>query len=340
MLYRAHGGPEVLEYADLADPEAGPGQVVVQVAAVGLNRLDLLQRTGPGLLPGFTLPHIAGMDVTGTIAAVGAGVDPGRVGERVVLNPALACGICPACESGRDNFCPAKLVVGASTAGGYGALCAVPATHALRVPDHVDLIEAAALPTAYSRAWQSLFVTGQLRIGETILAHAAASAVTLAAIQLAKRAGARVIVTARTDDKLVQARRHGADEFINSSTTDVAEAVAELTGGAGVDLVFDHLGPALFDASIRALRPGGRLVFFGTTTGGTAMVNLAAAYHKGVALLGSESFTRAEFERMLEYCWTTELPSIVERIVPITDIAAAHEAMENNQLRGKLILTH
>jgi NADPH:quinone reductase-like Zn-dependent oxidoreductase len=340
VVYRTHGGPEVLEYADQPDPAAGPGAVVVQVHAVGLNRLDLLQRGGPGLLPGFELPHIAGMDAAGTIVAVGLGVDAGRIGERVVVNPALACGTCAACRRGADNLCGAKLVVGASTAGGYGSLLAVPATHALPIPDGVELSEAAAVPTVYSRAWQSLFVTGGLAIGETVLAHAAASAVTIAAVHLAKRAGARVIVTARTDDELEYARRHGADEFVNTTTTDVAAAVRELTDGEGVDLVFDHLGPALFEASIQSLCPHGRLVFFGTTTGGTVSFNLAAAYHKGIRLLGSESYSNAEFERMLRYCWTTDLPSIIDRVVPITDVAAAHELMANDELRGKLVMTH
>jgi len=339
-LHRTHGGPEVLDLADVSDPVPGPRDVVVQVVAVGLNRLDLLQRRGPALLPDFTLPHIPGMDLAGHIVAVGAEVDAARVGERVVVNPAITCGVCPACAAGTDGLCQGKNVVGGNIAGGYAELCAVPATHALVVPDHVDLVEAATLPTAYSRAWQSLFVTGRLTIGETLLVHAASSGVTIAAVQLATRAGARVIVTARTDADLEYALAHGADDGINTTTTDVAEATFELTAGRGVDIVFDHLGPALFESSIRALRPGGRLVFCGTTTGDTVQVHLPSVYHRGLTLAGSESYSFADFERMLSYCWSGRLTSIVDRTLPIGQVAKAHELMENSELRGKLVLLH
>jgi NADPH:quinone reductase-like Zn-dependent oxidoreductase len=340
-VYRAHGGPEVLEFAEVPDPVAGPGQLLVRTAAVGLNRLDLLQRSGPALLPYFRLPHIAGMDFTGTVEAVGEGVDAARLGERVVVNPSISCGSCPLCQQGADHLCGDKTVIGGSIDGGYGELVAVPATHALPVPAHVDLVEAAAVPTVYSRAWTSLFVSGRLVIGETLLVHAAASGVTIAAVQLAKRAGARVIVTARTDAELEFARGHGADAGINTTTTpDIVPVVRELTGGRGADLVFDHLGPALFDASIAALRPGGRLVFCGTTTGAVVQLKLPAVYHRDITLIGSASYTFADFERMLTYCWDANLPSIVDRQLPITEIATAHELMATDQLRGKLVLVH
>ncbi len=339
-LYRSHGGPEVLEYAEVPDPVPGPGDVVVRVAAVGLNRLDLLQRQGPGMMPGFSLPHIAGMDVAGEIVATGAGVPASRVGERVVVNPAIACGRCDFCRRGMDHLCGEKAVVGGNRAGGYGALCVVPATHAHHVADHVDLVEAAAMPTVYSLAWHALFETGRLAIGETLMVHAAASGVTTAAVQLAKRAGARVIVTARTDEELDHARRHGADEFINTTEKDVVAAVMDLTRGRGVDMVFDHLGPALFSESVRSLRPKGRLVFCGTTTGATVQLLLPEVYRFGVALLGSESYGFEEFARMLEYCWDAGLTSMVDRVLPISEVATAHELMASDALRGKLVMTH
>lgn len=339
-LYRTHGGPEVLEFADVPDPVAGRGELVVRTVAVGLNRLDLLQRSGPALLPHFQLPHIAGMDFAGTVEAVGPGVDPKRIGTRVVVNPSVSCGSCALCARGADHLCAAKTVIGGSINGGYGELVAVPATHALPVPDHIDLVEAAALPTVYSRAWQSLFVSGRLAIGETLLVHAAASGVTIASVQLAKRAGARVIVTARTDAELEFGYQHGADAGINTTTTDVTEAVLELTDGVGADMVFDHLGPALFDASIRALRPAGRLVFCGTTTGATVQLHLPTVYHRDITLIGSASYTFSDFEQMLAYCWTAGLPSIIDRRLPITEIASAHELMAADRLRGKLVLVH
>lgn len=339
-VYRRHGGPDVLELAEVADPEPAPGEVIVRVAAVGLNRLDLLQRSGPPLLPLFELPHIAGMDIAGEIAAVGPGVEVAQVGTRVIVNPSISCDTCALCRSGADSLCHTKTVVGGSIAGGYGELCAVPATHVLPVPDNIDLVEAASIPTVFSRAWQSLFVSGGLTIGETLLVHAAASGVTTAAVQLAKRAGARVIVTARTDPELDFAAGFGADAGINTMTTDVTEAVLDLTDGRGVDIVFDHLGPALFDASLRALRPKGRLVFCGVTTGDTVSLHLPSLYHRGITLIGSENYSMADFNRMIDYCWSAGLRSIVDRTLPIDEVAKAHELMQNDELRGKLVLLH
>lgn len=339
-LYRRHGGPEVLEYADAPDPTPGPEDVVVAVAAVGLNRMDLLQRQGPAFMPGFRLPHIAGMDVAGVVAAVGSAVPASRVGERVVVNPAISCGHCAPCRAGTDQFCVAQQVVGASRDGGYGGLCVVPSTHALVVPDDVDLVEAAAVPTVYSLAWHALFVTGRLMAGETLLVHAAGSGVTTAAVHLAKHAGARVIVTSRVDGEREHATRHGADAFINTTDTDLPSAVRDLTGGRGADMVFDHLGPALFGPSIRSLRPLGRLAFCGTTTGASVDLLLPDAYRSGIALLGVDGYTFAEFGRMIEVVWAAGLPSVVDRVVPITAAREAHELMDAAALQGKLVMTH
>lgn len=336
--YDHHGGPEVLTLTSVADPVPGPGEVVVDVAATGVNRLDLLQRQGPGMLPGYELPHIAGMDLAGTISAVGPDVDGARIGERVVVNPAISCGACAACLAGEDGLCAAPVVIGGSRAGGYAERCAVPATHALVIPDAVELAEAASWPTAYSTAWHALFETGQLSMGETVLVHAASSGVTSAAIQLASRAGATVFVTARREDKLDHARKLGAAAAIDSRAGDVATAVRELTDGRGVDMVFDHVGPALFEPSLRSLRPRGRLVFCGTTTGARVDLHLPTAYRSGLRLLGAENYTRAEFERMIAYLASAELTSIVDRELPLADAAEAHRLLDSGEVLGKLLL--
>jgi NADPH:quinone reductase-like Zn-dependent oxidoreductase len=337
-VQRAHGGVDVIDIADVPDPEAGPGEVVIAVQAASLNRLDVLQRQGPALIPGFGLPHIAGMDVAGEILAVGDGVDPVRLGERVVVNPALHCGTCPSCISGDDCRCPSMRVVGANRQGGHAELCAVPATHAYRIPHHVGMVEAATIPTIYSTAWHALFETAELRLGETVLIHAAGSGVSTAAIQLAKRAGATVLASARSDAKLDHARKLGADAVVNSDRHSVVVAARELTGGRGVDVVFDHVGPALFEASIQALRPRGRLVFCGSTTGAHATLNLPYAYHFGIRLLGADSYQYAEFERMLDFYWRGSFEPVVDHELPLTEIARAHELMAAGDVLGKIVL--
>jgi NADPH:quinone reductase-like Zn-dependent oxidoreductase len=199
VLHRSFGGTDVLEQVDVPDPVPGPADVVVGVRATSLNRLDVLQRQGPALLPGFELPHIAGMDIAGEVVAAGPDAEGVRPGERVVVNPAVQCGECDACRAGDDAFCPHVKVVGGNHPGGYAELVLVPATHVHRLPDGMDFATAAALPTVYSTAWHALVATAGLRIGEWVMIHAAASGVSVAAIQFAKRMGAHDIATAGSE---------------------------------------------------------------------------------------------------------------------------------------------
>lgn len=338
VRYTEHGDESVLRCSDVADPEPGPSDVLVAVGAASVNRLDLIQRAGPGLLPGFSLPHIPGMDIAGTIVAVGDAVDDARVGERVVLNPALACGHCLWCERGNDDLCTSMVVVGASADGGYAERCVVPATHALPIADTVDFAEAATWPTAYSTAWHALFASGELRLGETVVIHGASSGVSSAAIQLAARAGATVIATARGDDKLAWAAKLGAHVTINSRTGDIASSVRDATDGRGADLVIDHVGPALFDASLQSLRPRGRLVFFGTTTGARVDLLLPAVYRTGLRLIGSENYSGAEYATMIAHLSSAPLPSIIDRELPLDAAAEAHRLLGAGEVLGKVVL--
>ncbi|MBO0729620.1 MAG: zinc-binding dehydrogenase [Acidimicrobiaceae bacterium] len=338
MVQHAHGGPEVLRFEEVDTPTIGPRDALVSVRATCLNRLDVLHREGPPLLPGFHLPHIAGMDVAGEIVAVGEQVTQWSRGDRVVVNPALQCGGCRFCRAGLDGFCPDTAVVGGNRAGGYAELCSVPATHIYRIPDDVDYEVAATVPTVYSTAWQGLVVCGRLTVGETVLIHAAASGVSVAAIQLAKRAGATVIATAGTQAKLEVAERLGADVMVNNRTEDVVGRVRAATGGEGVDVVFDHVGPALFGASLHSLRPQGRLVFCGTTTGTTAALDLPYAYHFGISLIGVAPYHHAEFERMLAYYWGGSFEPVIDSRYPLAEAARAQQRLDCGDAAGKVVL--
>jgi NADPH:quinone reductase-like Zn-dependent oxidoreductase len=176
-LHRSFGGLEVLDVTDVPDPAPAPGEVLVRVRVSALNRLDVLQRAGPALLPGFSLPHIAGMDVAGEVIGTTDGVVGLVVGDRVVVNPALHCGECELCRIGADAFCPDVRVVGGNSPGGYAELLAVPASHVYRIPEAFSYEEAASIPTTWSTAWHGLVVAGDLRVGEWVLIHAAASGV-------------------------------------------------------------------------------------------------------------------------------------------------------------------
>jgi NADPH:quinone reductase-like Zn-dependent oxidoreductase len=313
-IHHTHGGLDVLRIDDVPSPSPAPGEVVVAVRATALNRLDVLQRQGPPLLPGFSLPHIAGMDVAGEVASLGADVSTVAVGQRVIVNPALECGTCPWCRRGEDRYCPNVRVVGGNFPGGYAELCAVPATHVYPIPDGVGFAEAAAVPTAWSTAWKGLVGAGRLQVGETVVIHAAGSGVSVAAIQVAKRAGAIVIATAGSAEKLERAAKLGAD------------------------VVFDHVGPALFQASVFSLRPRGRLVFCGSTSGTEATFNLPFAYHFGISLIGVEPYSHAEFRQMLDFYWQGNFDPVIDSEMGLAEAAAAQQRMEAGDLFGKIIL--
>ncbi len=338
VVQKGFGGLEVLSHEDVADPAVGPGDVLVRVRAAALNRLDILQRSGPALLPGFSLPHIAGMDVAGTVEETGAGVELFHRGDRVLVNPAIECNECDRCRSGDDGLCPYVEVVGGTRPGGFAELCSVPADHLHKLPEEVDFEEAATIPTAYSTAWHAIVVVGDLRVGETLLVHGAGSGVTIAAIQIAKRCGARVIATARSQDKLALARRLGADETVNTSTENLIARCKELTGGHGVDIAFDHVGPALFQQTIFALRPRGRVVFAGTTTGTEATFNLPFTYHFGISLLGVDPYGAKEFGQMLDFYWKAGFEPVIDSRFSLADASEAQARMEGGEAAGKILV--
>lgn len=339
LLYHSPGDAEVLHYEDVADPEPGPADVVVRVAATALNRLDVVQRNGWYHLPGFTLPHIAGMDLAGTVVARGEDVVNVTVGDRVVVDPSLAGAPSTSKLAGMGDFYGNLGVIGATVAGGYAELCLVPSTHVQPVPEAMHWHQAAAFPTIWLTAHHALFDTGKLLAGETLLIHAAGSGVSTAAIQMAKSAGATVLATAGTDDKCAKAIELGADLVANNRQVDVAAWARQVTDGVGVDLVLDHVGPALWEASFKSLRPRGRLVNCGNTTGDQATISsLGYLFHMGIQILGSDAYRPHEFaEAWSMYC-SNGFHTPIDSVFPLSEGAAAQDKMLRNDFFGKILL--
>ncbi|MEU6034439.1 zinc-binding dehydrogenase [Actinomadura sp. NPDC047616] len=337
LVQTGFGGPEVVTPRQVPDPEPGPGDVVVRVRTCALNRLDILQRRGPAVLPGFRLPHIAGMDVAGHVAAVGDRVRGHAPGDRVVIDPTLGCGDCPSCRAGRPGHCPALRVVGGNVAGGFAEYVAVPARVVHRVPGHVGLADAAALPSAWSTAWRATFGVGEVSAGDVVVVQAAASAVSIAALQLAKRAGAHVVAVAGSDAKLTLAADLGADVTVRNDA-DVAAAVRRFTDGRGADVALDHVGAATWRASIDCLRTGGRLVMFGNTGGDQVTFSLSEIYHRGLRLLGSGAYTEADFAAMLDAFFAGGLRVPLAAEYDLTDLPAAFAAAESRATVGKVLV--
>lgn len=339
LLYHRTGGPEVLQYLDVDDPQPGPRDVIVRVSATALNHLDVVQRSGWFLMDGFTLPHIAGMDIAGVVVEVGAEVSAVRVGERVVVDPSLAEVPAGSKHAGRGELYGDLGVLGATADGGYAELCLVPETHVHVIPDHVSDHSAAAFPSAWLTAHHAMFDRGELMAGETIMIHGANSGVSTAAIQLAKAHGATVLATAGTAAKCARALDIGADFVANNRETDITAWAREVTGGAGVDIVFDHIGPALFAASVFALKPRGRLVNCGNTTGDTATIpSLGHLFHMGISIIGSDPYRHSEFGAVWREFVDGEFSTTIDSVFALADGAAAQEKMLSGDFFGKIIL--
>jgi len=339
MFYNEAGGPEVLTYADVADPEPGSGDVIVDVGATSLNRLDVVQRNGWFQMPGFVYPHIAGMDVAGTVSAVGSAVTEVSVGDRVVVDPSLA-GVAETSKlAGRGDLYGDLGIIGGTVDGGYAEKCLVPASHVYAVPDGMPIEHAATFPTCYLTAAHALFDVGKLEAGETVMIHAAGSGLSTAGIQLAKNAGATVLATAGTDEKCERALALGADHVLNNRTGDVAGFAREITHGAGVNMVFDHVGTALFGPSLFGLGVRGRLVNCGNSSGDDATIpSLGYLFHSGITIMGSDPYRPEEFGPVWETFCAGDFEVVIDSEFALADAAEAQNKMLASDFFGKIVL--
>src|SRR5437879_7609398 len=265
------GGPEVLTYEDVPDAQPRKDQVLVRVRACSLNHLDVWVRKG---LPGVKLPHILGSDVAGEVVEAGEYVSGFKTGQRVLLAPMHYCGHCAKCVAGLQNQCREFTVLGNAVDGGNCELIAAPASNVIPIPDSLDFNQAASVPLVFLTAWHMLVGRAGIRPGQTVLVLGASSGVGIAAIQVAKLFQCRVITTAGDEKKLAKGRELGADYGINHYQQKISEEVKKFTGKRGADIVFEHVGAATWDESVKSLRPGGKLVTCGATTGAEAKFDI------------------------------------------------------------------
>jgi NADPH:quinone reductase-like Zn-dependent oxidoreductase len=337
-LFRRHGGPEVMEVAEVPDPTPGPGEVLVRVRAAALNHIDLWLRRGLPALK-VPLPHVPGGDVCGVVAGLGAGARGVKEGDRVVVNPGISCGRCLRCLSGEDNLCPDYHLIGEHSWGGEAELLAVPAVNVALAPAGPDDTTLAAVPIVYLTAWQMVIDKARVRPGETVLVLAAGSGVGVAALQIAKLEGARVIAAASSQEKLARARALGADETVLSGEPDaLAAELKRLTGRRGVDVVIEHSGAPTFPYLVRACAKGGRIVTCGATGGHDAAVDLRYVFWRQLSLLGSTMAPKGRLLTILELVAAGKLAPVVDRVFPLSEIADAHRALEGRSVFGKIVL--
>jgi NADPH:quinone reductase-like Zn-dependent oxidoreductase len=338
VLFRAHGGPDKLSYEDLPTPTIGPEEVLVRVKACALNHLDMWIREGNPAYP-MPLPHVLGSDVAGIVEQVGGQSDSVTVGQRVFVSPGISCWKCEQCLAGRDNMCRSYSLLGAMAHGGYAEYVKVPFRNVLPIPTNLSFEQAAAFPLVSVTASHMLFALAGLQHGETVLIMGAGSGVGSMAIQMAKLAGARVITTVGTDDKIPKAVILGADAVLNHAKEKVSERVKLLTEGRGVDVVIEHIGPEVWETCIDSLGEGGRLVTCGATTGGDVKLNLRYVFSRQLTIKGSYMGTRAELVKAAELMGQGRLISVIDRTYPLKEARAAQEQMLSRKFFGKMVLT-
>ena len=318
------GGPEVLVLEDAPDPEPGPGEVLVRLRASALNHLDVWIRKG---LPSVPKPRILGADGAGVVEVLGEGVTGFDLGERVVLNPGIEVG------GGRIH------VIGEHGDGTNAELIAVPATNVHPIPEGLSLEEAAAFPLVFETAYRMLVTRAGLREGEWVLAWGVGGGVSTAALAIAKALGARVLVTSSSETKLERARELGADATVNHATGDVKEAVKEATEGHGIDVVVENVGEATWATSLQVAAPGGRITVCGATSGPNPPAALHRIWWKQLSILGSTMGTREDFAGAFELVASGRALPVVDSVLPLEEIRAAHERLEAGEQLGKIVLT-
>jgi len=332
-----HGELDCVRVEEVAGPKPGRGEVILKVKSAGLNHLDIWVRKGrPGLKLAF--PHILGCDAAGVVTGVGADVASVSVGDQVVLNPGLSCGSCEYCNRGEQSECLSFDIMGMNRQGTFAEYVAVPARNVHPKPAYMDFDQAGIFVLSCLTAWRMLFTRAQLRPGETVLLHGIGGGVALWALQLAKLAGACVIVTSSSDNKLARASQIGADHTINYKAEDVAVRVKDFTSGRGVDVVIDTVGAAAWPIDFSAVRRGGKIVLCGITTGAKAETNLQALYWNQLTVMGSTMGSDEDFRQMLQAVTIAKLKPVIDSVEPLENVREAMGKMETGEQFGKIAL--
>jgi NADPH:quinone reductase-like Zn-dependent oxidoreductase len=337
VVFHEHGGIDKLRYEERPDPLVKENEVLVRVKACALNHLDIWGRIG---LPGvqIPLPHISGSDISGDVASKGRLVTRTRLGDAVIVSPGLSCGMCEYCLCGRDSMCRSYKIIGYLTDGGYAELISVPEVNIIPMPEWLKPEEAAAVPLVFMTAWHMLVTNARVSPGEYVLVLGAGSGVGSAAVQIAKLSGARVIATAGSEEKLKLARALGADELINHNEQDIAAEARRITQKRGVDIVFEHVGSATWEKSIKSLAAGGRLVTCGATSGYAGQTDIRYVYSRQLSILGSYMASKAELLKVIELVKQRRLKPVIDRVYPLAEAARAQERMEKREHFGKIVL--
>jgi NADPH:quinone reductase-like Zn-dependent oxidoreductase len=338
VVFHQHGDLSQVEIAEIPRPTPGDNEVLLQVHAAALNRLDLWVLAGwPGLK--LHLPHVMGSDGAGVIAEVGANVTGWQVGDRVAVNPTHSCGQCGFCLRGRDNLCEQFAIYGEHLPGFLTEYAVIPARNLLKLPEEVPFATAAAASLVYVTAWHSLIERGRLQAGEDVLVVGAGGGVNTAAIQIARLSGARTIYVVGSDDqKLAQAQTLGAHVTINRNQEDWGKAIFKATNRQGVDVVVDNVGAATFATSLRALKKGGRLLTVGNTSGPKFEFDNRFIFGKHLEIIGSTMGPISAYQQVMALVFSGRLQPVIDTVYPLNESATALHRLQTGDVSGKLVV--
>ncbi len=335
---RGRGG---LQLREVLVPRPGPGELLLRVAASGLNRVDLYMRdNGQGIT--HTLPQILGVEGSGRVVQAHPADpdDPALCpGTKAVFYASLYCGRCRFCVAGNQPLCERTRIVGEHIGGTWADYIVMPRRCVLPLPDDADLVECGALSVAHGTAWRMVFGKRALMPGETAMVVGIGGGVSLACLQLARLIGARVIVTSSSDDKLARAKALGAFAGINYRREKVAQRVLELTAGEGVDMVLENSGEASWADSLRSLRRGGRLITCGATTGSHPGADLQRLFIRQLEIYGSTGASVDEFRSMLKVYLNGGFKPVIDSRYPLARIGEALDRLAAFEQFGKVVVT-
>jgi NADPH:quinone reductase-like Zn-dependent oxidoreductase len=343
IVMRRHGGLDVLELEQVPDPVPGPGEALVRVRAVAVNRLDLWVRENVGHAYTVALPLIPGYDVAGEVVAVGpdtptpdaAGVRPG---DRVYVHYDYSCGRCKFCLEGDETLCASYGCMGVTHQGGYAEYVAVPVRNLFPLGPSTSVEAAAAVGSVYLTAYHMLFSRGKLHAGETVLVMAAGSGVGGAALRLARWAGATVFATAGSADKRERAVNEGAAKALDYTVAAWHEQLLDANGGLGADLIVDHTGSLYFREAVRALAPKGRMVFCGASSGAEVPLDLIDLFARQISLIGSSDGTRRELLEVLRLLEDGVIAPRIDAVMGLEQARAAQERLARREHYGRILL--
>lgn len=339
VFFNHHGGPEVLQYGEVPEPELRPGTVLIDVKASACNPGDLWARQGFPGMP-IPLPHIPGSDAAGVISQLGEGVSGLSPGDSVVVHAGMSCRACSACMRGEEFFCRDFKIYGQRTGpmdGAHSERIVVPAVNCLPIPPGLSFEEAACLPVVLVTVWRQLVVRGGLKSGQTVLIWGGAGGLGSTAIQLCKAFGATAIAVAGDEAKLEEAAKLGAAHLIHRKKDDVLEAVMRITGKEGVDIVFEHVGKQTWPVSIRAAKRGGVVVTSGATSGPEAITDLRYVFTRHLSLLGSNLGSVEDFRAALQFVGQGKVKPIIHSVLPLTEHAEAQRQLAASEVIGKIV---